>query len=256
MADRAVLARQAMARRVPPSLLPYARAARRRVERVVALRPVRWGSLRRRDPIGSDWGSKRGKPVDRYFIEDFLLSHRSAITGHVLEVKEDLYATRFGHNVSAVDIVDIDPNNRKVTVLADLGVPHALPVERFDCIIVTQTLQFVGDLDQAFRSLYSALTPSGSLLLTVPSISRLERTLADVERWRFLPLGLEAMLRGCCPEADISVKGRGNQTAAIAFLSGLATRDLRSDELEHDDPLCPLIVAAAVRRPEVARATH
>lgn len=252
MADRAAAARQAIMGRIPSPLVPYARAAFHRTQRLSALRPIRWGSFRRREPIGSEWGRGRGKPVDRHYIEAFLVSRRSTITGQVLEVKEDLYTTRFGHEVVSIDILDIDPRNPRVTVLADLGAPHSLPIARFDCIIVTQTLQFVGDIEQAFTSLYGALRPGGSLLVTAPSISRLEPSLADVERWRFLPVGLAAMLHSCCPDAEVTVEGHGNQTVAIAFLLGLATRDMRPAELEDNDPLCPLIVTAAVRRPSAS----
>jgi hypothetical protein len=52
-------------------------------------------------------------------------------------------------------------------------------------------------------------------------------------------------------EANISVTSYGNVLAAVAFLHGLAESELRSTELDADDPHYPVIVAArAVKRHE------
>ena len=71
---------------------------------------VRWGSLRRLQPEDK-WGYERGLPVDRWYIERFLHEHRALIVGHVLEVKQDLYASRFG--AEQVAILDIDATNSR-----------------------------------------------------------------------------------------------------------------------------------------------
>jgi hypothetical protein len=235
--------------RLPPSVRPAAKRALVSARQLVDRRPVRWGSLRRYTPIGKWWGASRGVPVDRHYIDAFIRSNGPWITGDVLEVKEDLYASRFGHALSSVDILDIDPTNPKATVLADLGVPGALATEAYDCIIVTQTLQFVERLDVAVGSLWAALRPGGRLLISLPCVSRLEPSLAHVECWRVLPAGLRRVLERLCPGAEVSVEGRGNQVAAIAFLAALGVRDLRADELDHDDPGCPLITLGSATKP-------
>lgn len=40
-------------------------------------------------------------------------------------------------------MVDIDRDNRAANLLADLNVPGGLPVGSFDCVILTQVLQFL-----------------------------------------------------------------------------------------------------------------
>ena len=35
---------------------------------------IDWGDLRSRAPVSRDWGFDRGKPIDRYYIEQFLES--------------------------------------------------------------------------------------------------------------------------------------------------------------------------------------
>jgi len=46
---------------------------------------VKFGDLRRLTPISAVWGSDRGRPLDRYYIENFLYEHRGDITGRVLD---------------------------------------------------------------------------------------------------------------------------------------------------------------------------
>src|SRR5436305_11493352 len=57
---------------------------------------VRWGDLRSLQPICSQFGFSRGKPVDRYYIEAFLAEHANDVSGHVLEIKDGNYTRQFG----------------------------------------------------------------------------------------------------------------------------------------------------------------
>jgi hypothetical protein len=40
----------------------------------------------------------------------------------------------------------------------------------------------------------------------------------------------------------VDVRARGNVLTAIAFLIGMATEELSTRELEHDDPFFPMLV--------------
>src|SRR4051794_27224552 len=111
-------------------------ALRRQLRKVPAIRRMhviaRFGDTRRVAPLDS-WGDRRGRPVDRWYIERFLDAHAAVVTGHVLEVKEDAYATRLG--ASEVDVLDIDPTNPRAPLTGDLCAPDTLPVARFDAAI-------------------------------------------------------------------------------------------------------------------------
>ena len=52
-------------------------------------RAVRFGSFRRLTPISRLWGSDRGLPIDRYYLERFLERHAGDVRGHVLEFYDD-----------------------------------------------------------------------------------------------------------------------------------------------------------------------
>jgi SAM-dependent methyltransferase len=212
--------------------------------------PVWWGNLRRRRPFSQDWGFDRGLPVDRFYIESFLALFADLIRGRVLEVAEPLYTRQLGGDrVTSSDVVDIDVSNESATIVADLAVRGSLPAERFDCAIVTQTLQYVDDPVAAVSNLSQALAGGGTLLLTVPCMSRLDPAQRRVDRWRFTPLGLEDLVRRGYPEGELEVRGYGNVLASTAFLMGLAADELRPAELVDLDPDFPLVACARVKKP-------
>lgn len=213
------------------------------------LRRVRWGSLRRRQPVSHRWGYDRGTPVDRHLIEGFLTEHAGLIRGRVLEVKDDRYTRRFGHDVTSSDIVDIDAANADATIVADLSEPGSLPAAAFDCAVITQTIMLVPDPFTAIENLWRSLAPGGTLLVTVAGISRVDPDGPQIDRWRITPSGFQALVDRVCPDAEHVISGRGNLVTSIAFLQGLAAEELRDEELTRHDPAYPMITAAVLRQP-------
>jgi len=124
-------------------------------------RPVRLGSLRRTAPISTNWGYDRGSPVDRYYIEAFLEEHRMDVRGACLEVADDAYIRRFDTGVTSTDVLDVDGSNPHATIVADLTDARHVESGRFDCFILTQTLQFVYDVEPLAGSIPAAGPTSG-----------------------------------------------------------------------------------------------
>jgi predicted ATP-grasp superfamily ATP-dependent carboligase len=213
-------------------------------------RAVDWGTLRRLRPFSSRYGYDRGLPVDRFYIERFLSSHRQAIRGDVLEVKDSSYTNRFGTGrVLQTHVVDVDPGNRRATLVADVCVAGSLPRSAFDCIILTQTLQYLADVDSALHNLWASLRPGGDLLVTAPGVAPLDPQVPEFDLRRLTPSGLEAVLRRSCPEASLLVEGHGNVLVAVAFALGLATEELSTSELAANDPGFPVLVCARATKP-------
>ncbi|HEX2045481.1 MAG TPA: methyltransferase domain-containing protein [Gaiellaceae bacterium] len=225
-----------------------ARAALKRA--LAAAEAPRWGNLRRLRPFSDRYGFDRGLPVDRFYIEGFLARHSGDVRGRVLEVKDAAYTRRFGGDaVTASEVLDIDPANVEATLVADLCEPDSLPAGAFDCFLLTQTLQLLPDVERGLGNAWRGLSPGGVLLLTVPTVARVDRHLSEIDFWRFTPRGLREALDRSCPGAEAVVEGFGNLVAAIAFLAGLAARELRAEELAHADPYFPVLAAARVRKP-------
>jgi SAM-dependent methyltransferase len=213
---------------------------RQRLERL--RRPAWLGTIRRTTPLSDHWGRDRGTPVDRYYIESFLADERDAIRGRVLEVMNADYTNRFGTDVECTDVLDIDPTNRAATILADLAAADSVPSDLFDCFILTQTLQYVYDLNAAVEHAHRILRPGGTLLCTVPAISRIARLQLDSEYWRLTPAACARLFGDVFGGVDVAVRGHGNVLTAVAFLVGMAAEELSQRDLDRNDPFFPLLV--------------
>jgi hypothetical protein len=235
-----------------PHVEGVAPGLRRWARRLLGRRtPIRWGSLRRTQPVSANYGIDRGRPVDRFYIEGFLARHAEDVRGRVLEVHDSNYTRRFGaDDVTESVVVDVDEANPQATLLADLAEPGSLPSGRYDCVILTQTLQYMSAPGAALHNVWEALAPGGTALITVPCLSRIDPDLADIDRWRFTPQGLETLLVKACQGADVEIVSRGNVLVGVAFHMGLAADELKPAELGDDDELFPLVACARVRKPK------
>jgi SAM-dependent methyltransferase len=228
---------------LPPDLRALARLLRRKGD------AVRWGSLRRTTPVSSYWGFDRGTPVDRVYIERFLAAHAGDIRGRVLEVRDSSYTTQYGgEGVANAAVVDIDPVNREATFVADLGERDSLPVGAFDCVIVTQTLQYVERPRSALANLWRALAPGGVALVTAPCTSRVDPDAPEADRWRFTAAGLETLFRGAGEWAELEVCGFGNVLSSVGFLLGISAQELHVGELDEHDDFFALVACARARK--------
>jgi glycosyltransferase involved in cell wall biosynthesis len=198
---------------------------------------VRFGDLRRTVPVTGNWGLGRGLPVDRYYIEQFLARQAGDIRGRVLEVGDDRYTRRFGGlAVTSSDVLNVAPGHPQTTIVADLSRAEQVPAGRFDCVIITQTLQLVANLAGAIRALHRMLRAEGVVLATLPGISQTHHEDWGASwRWNFTALSARALFESAFAPGDVTVETRGNVLAATAFLHGLAAEDLRPDELAHHD---------------------
>jgi len=212
---------------------------------------VRWGNLRRTAPVSRRYGFDRGTPIDRVYLDRFFRTHAADIRGRVLEVDEPQFTERNGDPgvVDVVDVVDVDGRNDRATILADLAEPGVLPVGAFDCILLPQTMQYVADPAVAVTNLWDALAPGGVLLLTVPSVAKIDHHARDVDAWRWVPHGLATQLANGCPGGEIEVTGFGNALSGTAFLVGACTEDVGEARVDPADPDFPVLVAARVRKP-------
>jgi SAM-dependent methyltransferase len=207
-----------------------------------ARRPAWLGTIRRVTPLSEHYGRDRGTPVDRYYIEGFLADERRVITGRVLEVLNRDYTDRFGVAVECADVLDVDPSNREATIVADLASAETIPSDSFDCFVLTQTLQYVYDLESAVAHVHRILRPGGTVLCTVPTVSRIGRLELDSEHWRLTQASCGRLFGDAFAGGEVCVRARGNVLAAVAFLMGMAAEELSGGELERDDPYFPVVV--------------
>ncbi len=199
---------------------------------------------RRGEPASRRLGLDRGSPIDRYWIDQFIEANRDAIRGRCLEVGGDRYVRTYGTTgVAHVDVLDVDPANESASVHGDLrSLPH-IADNSYDCLVLTQVLQYIDDLPAAFRECARILSPGGTILVTVPTTQALDPFApAGRECWRFTAHALEWLTRSHFPVATIELKSWGNAGVGAAFFLGLAQQDVRQRELDKVDPMFPCLV--------------
>ena len=206
---------------------------------------MRSGQIARSQPLCSAFGYGRGLPIDRLYIERFLETHRSDIRGHVLEIGDDSYSRRFGGTrISTQDVLDVRPGHAGATITGSLTDPGVLPSSTFDCIIMTQTLHLIYELEPAVAQLRRALRPHGVLLITVPGVSSIDRgEWQDSWYWSFTAGSLRRLLSGPFSPGQVDSVVYGNLVAATAFLHGAAVEDVNILALEPVDLHYPVVIA-------------
>jgi SAM-dependent methyltransferase len=210
---------------------------------------VRFGDFGRITPISTVDGYDRGKPIDRHYIERALANCSEFVRGRVLEVGGRDYTRLLGaEKIVFSEVLDIDPLNPEATIICDLGIVCSLPEGAFDCIIVTQTLQYIYDLDSALDNLHRALRPDGTLLITVPGISAIGKDDTGSWYWEFTKLSLRRMLSDRFGETKVHVQSYGNVFAAVCFLTGLSLAEVGTEKLEYQDERYPVTVFACARK--------
>jgi SAM-dependent methyltransferase len=228
--------------------------SRRRLRRLRAWPPVgslRLGSLRRVTPLSRNYGFDRGTPVDRYYIDRFLTRHARDVRGRVLEVGDDEYTRRYGGDrVEAVDVLHVEEGNPQATIVADLTDAPAIPSERFDCVICTQTLLLIYDIPAAIGTLHRILRPGGVVLATVPGVSRICREEADTwgDFWRFTSMSARRLFEEAFGEGAVEVEAYGNVLAAVGMLHGMAAEELGAAKLDARDRDYEVLIGVRAER--------
>lgn len=219
--------------------------------------PIGWvdlGHLRRVTPLSRDFGFDRGKPVDRYYIEKFLAQQAADICGRVLEIGDNSYTRQYGGDrVAQSDVLHVYKDNPAATIIGDLTCADCIPSDTFDCIILTQTLPFIYNVRAAIATVHRILKPGGVLLATFAGISQISRTDMDSwgEYWRFTKNSARKLFTEFFPSDNLDVAAYGNVFAVTAFLYGLATEELQTEELDYGDRDYEMLIAVRAVKSEV-----
>jgi len=229
-------------RHLPSSLRHRFRTAYRLVKR----NTIHFGDFDRTSPFSKVFGFDRGQPIDRYYIEGFLTRHSSDIGGRVLEIGDNSYTIRFGGSkVIRSDVLHINAGQPGATIVGDLSDPATLPADAFDCVILTQTLHLIFDMQKAIAAVERSLKQGGVLLLTTPGISPIDR--GEWRRtwyWSLTASALSRLLELVFDRRDISIESFGNVFAAVCFLQGLAVHEVQTTKLDILDEAFSIVIAA------------
>jgi SAM-dependent methyltransferase len=241
------LAKRGARKVLPSAAVRFIQRMRGKSLHYIPLGSVRFGDLRRVTPISENFGWGRGTPIDRYYIEGFLHRNCRDVRGRVLEIGDNFYTERFGGaQVEQSDVLSVESYNPKATFVGDLTLPGTLPEAAFDCIIFTQTLQYMFDPRAAVASLFRALKRDGVLLLTVPSQgSQVDGAAWGVSwYWWFTSAAIRRVLELSFRPEAVTVETYGNVFVATAFHYGVVVEEVEIGELDASDPGFSVIASA------------
>ncbi|BAY31963.1 family 2 glycosyl transferase [Nostoc carneum NIES-2107] len=229
---------------LPISIQNQLKSHLRRIEYYPSVGKINFGDLRRLKPVSQSFGYDRGLPIDRYYIENFLAHHAEDIRGNVLEIGDNFYTMRFGGDrITKSDVLHIKEGNTNATIIGDLANSDNISADTFDCLVLTQTLHFIYDIRAAVKTIYRILKPGGIGLITVPGISQISvDEWQDYWCWSFTAISVQKLFVEVFPPENLQINTYGNVLAATSFLQGLATEELRKQELDEHDPSYQVLI--------------
>lgn len=201
-------------------------------------------------PISHTFGSERGKPIDRYYIEKFLKENKEYIAGDILEIAETTYSVKYGEDrIRKAYMLHVEGWGENA-IRGNLETGEGIEENRFDAAIITQTLMFIYDIRSAAQNIYKMLKPGGTALITVSGISQISRF--DADNWgSYYSFHEDAMRRLFEPtfgKGKVKVVSYGNVKTAIALLYGLCCEDLEESDFRLNDSDYPLIIGAVLHK--------
>lgn len=201
-------------------------------------------------PFSRQFGNETGKPIDRYYIENFLDDHKHFIHGDVMEIANHTYTYQFGHDIRHAFALHINGWGDENTVIGNLVTGEGIQENFVDCFICTQTLQMIYNIHNVVKNIYKALKPRGTLLLTGSGISQLSMNDYDNwgEFWRFTEKSMRKLMEEYFGQANVHVQAYGNVKTSICFLYGVCQEELEEEDFKYNDEQYPLIVTAVCKK--------
>lgn len=201
-------------------------------------------------PISSIFGGERGKAVDRYYIENFLKRNSESIRGDVMEIASNDYIQKYGaEKVTSEVILHVEGWGRNA-IKGNFETGEGLKENMIDCLICTQTLQYIYDLKSAIRNIFMILKPGGVGLFTVPGIKSLSmgdnRNWGDY--WSFTPKSALRLFGDEFGKENVEVETFGNVKVAMAYLYGLCLEDMKIEDMDYCDEQFPFLITVKVAK--------
>jgi len=201
-------------------------------------------------PVSKTFGLQRGGSICRYYIDRFLNENEAAIHGKVLEIGDRTYTERYRESVQESYCLHFDKSFPQdgPDFYGDLSDGTGMKKDFYDCMILTQVLNFIEDIKHVPRVLVNSLKSGGVLLVTVAGITPISRF--DMDRWghfwNFTDAGIRKMFSMEGVECQTAIYG--NYKAACAFLGGMSYTELDMGDLEFVDEDFQVIIAAVIRK--------
>lgn len=192
-------------------------------------------------PLSRKFGLDRGTPIDRHYIEEYLKKNKKHIKGVCLEIGDNRYTKQYGSDVTRSDILDVNSKNTTADIIGDLRNIPQIKSNTYDCIILTQVIGMIDDLDAVMKECHRILKSNGVLLVTTSSLAPVIDY--DYSFWRFTVKSLEYLFTKQFDKKLVSVESYGNALTSIYYYVGGVQEELQREEIDYNDKYFPCIIA-------------
>lgn len=201
-------------------------------------------------PFSTAFGMEKGRAVDRYYIEKFIEQYQLDIKGTVMEIADNRYTKEFGGDKVDKEIIIHIKGWGCNAIKGNLETGEGLSDNMADCLICTQTLQFIYDIERAAKNIYKILKPGGVALITVPGIKYLSEYDNNNwgEKWSFTEGSMKLSFEKTFGEDNVIVESYGNVKVAVAYLYGLCCEDLSEEDFLYNDKQYPFLITIRVKK--------
>ena len=201
------------------------------------------------EPMSRAFGRELGTPIDRAYIDNFLENNKTDISRDVMEIAEDIYTVRYGTEVKKSYILHVNGWNNSIK--GNLATGEGIQSNLVDCIICTQTIQMIYEIEDALKNIYKLLKKDGVALITIHGISQL--SMGDYnnwgEYWRITAKTAFRLAESAGFEPDnINVESFGNVKTVMCFLYGMCQEQLNKDDFMYNDEQFPLMICMRVKK--------
>ncbi len=198
-------------------------------------------------PISRSYGAEFGRPIDRYYIERFLENNREYIQGDVVEIEDTTYTKRFGHDLKSCNALHVEETHG--CIRGNLETGEGINDGMADCLICTQTLQYIYRPENAVKNIWKLLKAGGTALITMPFLCQyFEGAHSWNDYWRATPQCLRKALAETFGEGNVEAGSLGNIKTAFGFLYGLCSDDMDQSDFDYNDQEYPVTVWAICHR--------
>jgi SAM-dependent methyltransferase len=203
-----------------------------------------WGDFKRLAPICPVFGSSRGTPIDRVYLNKFVEQISSRVAGRALEIGGvSDNKTHYGFN-SCTEYHGLEMKvGPGVTYVGDAHNTGLIEPESFDSILLFNVLEHCHTPQTVIDNIHGWLKPGGSCFLMVPSAQRVHDYPADY--WRPMPDGIKHLFRNY-KETQLYVYG--NPVTVIAAMMGVAAEELLANEVDPCNPEYPVATCAVATK--------
>jgi glycosyltransferase involved in cell wall biosynthesis len=129
---------------------------------------VQFGDLRRSVPIGKLFNLDRGTTIHNFYCEQFLSSVAADVSGRILHVGQPHGYGTAGNSITSF-FERVAARRIERLSLDDADAQQSAGTQ-FDCIIVSDCLEYSPNLDLSLASLKKLLKPGGVLLAILPGL--------------------------------------------------------------------------------------